>query len=42
MTYTAKLVDRAKERLLYWEREVKLDSQMGLTDINKAAENFYR
>ena len=42
MTYTAKLVDRAKERLLYWEREVKLDNQMGLTDINKAAENFYR
>ena len=41
-TYTARLVDRAKERLLYWEREVKLDNQMGLTDINKAAENFYR
>ena len=41
-TYTARLVERAKERLLYWEREVKLDNQMGLTDINKAAENFYR
>ena len=41
-TYTARLTERAKERLLYWEREVKLDNQRGLTDINKAAENFYR
>ena len=40
--YTARLVERAKERLLHWEREVRLDNQRGLTDINKAAENFYR
>ena len=42
LPYNARLVERAKEQLLHWEREVKLDNQRGLTDINKAAENFYR
>lgn len=40
-TAKAQLMRRVREYMVRWERRVGLDNELGLTDINKEAEDFY-